>query len=188
MKTISRNDHPDMTNGGHDTTTKVTGRTATMGACPFRGTRVEGAIGSEPQLDYWWPNRLKVELLHQNPIQANPLKDLDYAEAFSSLDLPAVKADIRALLTSSVDWWPSDYGNYGPQMIRMAWHAAGTYRIADGRGGAGQGMQRFAPINSWWDNGNTDKSRRLLSPIKLKYGSALSWADLIVLTDRKSVV
>jgi len=172
----------DMSNGGHDTTTKVTGRAADTGGCPFRGTRVEGAIGSEPQLDHWWPNRLKVELLHQNPMQADPLKDVDYAAAFSALDLAALKADLKALLCSSVDWWPSDYGHYGPQMIRMAWHSAGTYRIADGRGGAGAGMQRFAPINSWWDNGNTDKSRRLLWPIKQKYGAALSWADLMVLT------
>ena len=172
----------DMSNGGHDTTTKVTGRAADMGACPFRGTRVEGAIGSEPQLDHWWPNRLRVELLHHGAVQADPLRDVDYAAAFSALDLAALKADIEALLTSSVDWWPSDYGNYGPQMIRMAWHSAGTYRIADGRGGAGGGMQRFAPINSWWDNGNTDKSRRLLWPIKQKYGAALGWADLMVLT------
>ena len=171
----------DMSNGGHDTTTKVTGRTATMGACPFRGTRVGGAIGSEPQLDTWWPNRLKVELLHQDPPQANPLRDVDYAEAFLSLDYDALKADLRTLMTSSVAWWPSDYGNYGPQMIRMAWHSAGTYRIADGRGGAGQGMQRFAPTNSWWDNGNIDKSRRLLWPIKQKYGAAISWADLLIL-------
>ena len=181
MNTPVKN-HPDMTNGDHDTTTKVTGRAATQGACPFRGTRVGGAIGSEPQLDTWWPNRLKVELLHQNPVQANPLKDVDYAAVFATLDYAALKADLKALLTSSVDWWPSDYGNYGPQMIRMAWHSAGTYRIADGRGGAGQGMQRFAPVNSWWDNGNTDKSRRLLWPIKQKYGAALSWADLLVLT------
>ena len=182
MNDMSINAHADMSNGGHDVTTKVTGRTATMGACPFRGTRVEGAIGSEPQLDHWWPNRLRVELLNQNPMQANPLRDVDYAAAFSALDLAAVKADIKALLLSSVDWWPSDYDNYGPQMIRMAWHSAGTYRIADGRGGAGMGMQRFAPINSWWDNGNTDKSRRLLWPIKRKYGAALSWADLMILT------
>jgi len=171
----------DMSNGGHDTTTKVTGRAADMGACPFRGTRVEGAIGSEPQLEHWWPNRLRVELLNRNAFQSDPLKGFDYAEAFSVLDLPAVKTDLKALLISSVDWWPSDYGNYGPQMIRMAWHSAGTYRIADGRGGAGGAMQRFAPINSWWDNGNTDKSRRLLWPIKQKYGAALGWADLIIL-------
>ena len=172
----------DMTNGGHDTTTKVEGRAATTGVCPFRGTRVGGAVGSEPQLDTWWPNRLKVELLHQEPLQASPLKDFDYAAAFAQLDYNALKNDIKALLTSSVDWWPSDYGNYGPQMIRMAWHSAGTYRIADGRGGAEGGMQRFAPLNSWWDNGNIDKSRRLLWPIKQKYGAALSWSDLMILT------
>ncbi|SFQ35943.1 catalase-peroxidase [Roseivivax halotolerans] len=154
----------------------------TEGRCPFRGDRVGGAIGSEPQLDHWWPNRLKVELLHQNPTEADPLgTSFDYAEAFSKIDLVELKREIKGLLTSSVSWWPSDYGNYGPQMIRMAWHSAGTYRIADGRGGAGEAMQRFAPINSWWDNGNIDKSRRLLWPIKKKYGAALSWADLIVL-------
>jgi len=152
-------------------------------ACPFRGTGVGGAIGSEPQLDHWWPNRLKVELLHQDPYEANPLDpDFDYPSAFAELDLDEVKSDINAFLTTSVSWWPSDYGNYGPQMIRMAWHGAGTYRIADGRGGAAEGMQRFAPINSWWDNGNTDKSRRLLWPIKQKYGRSISWADLMILT------
>ena len=155
---------------------------ATQGACPFRGTRVGGALGSEPQLDHWWPNRLKVDLLNQNPPQASPLgHDFDYAAAIETLDYHALKQDVRALLHESIDWWPSDYGHYGPQMVRMSWHSAGTYRIADGRGGAGQGMQRFAPINSWWDNGNTDKSRRLLLPIKLKYGSKISWADLMVL-------
>lgn len=170
-----------MGNGGHDTTTKVTGRAATTGECPFRGTRIGGAIGSEPQLDAWWPDRLKVELLHQDPVQANPLSDVDYAEAFEKIDYPQLKQDLRELMHSSVDWWPSDYGHYGPQMVRMAWHSAGTYRIADGRGGGGGGMQRFAPIGSWWDNGNTDKSRRLLLPIKQKYGSALGWADLMIL-------
>jgi len=178
----TRATNADMSNGGHDTTTEVTGRAADRGGCPFRGTRVEGAIGSEPQLDHWWPNRLRVELLNQNAHQSDPLHGSDYAEAFGALDLQAVKSDLKALLSSSVDWWPSDYGHYGPQMIRMAWHSAGTYRIADGRGGAGAAMQRFAPINSWWDNGNTDKSRRLLWPIKQKYGAALGWADLIVLT------
>ncbi|WMS41917.1 catalase/peroxidase HPI [Acuticoccus sp. MNP-M23] len=153
------------------------------GTCPFGGSRVAGAIGSHPTIDDWWPNRLKVEILHQNPPMANPYGEaFDYAAAFRTLDIAAVKADIKALLTDAQPWWPADYDNYGPQMIRMAWHMAGTYRIADGRGGAGQGMQRFAPINSWWDNGNTDKSRRLLLPIKNKYGKAISWADLYILT------
>ncbi len=155
--------------------------------CPFRGTRVGGALGSKPQTDDWWPNRLQVELLHQNSPLANPLKDFDYQEAFKKIDFQQLKKDIKTLLTDSKDWWPADYGNYGPQMIRMAWHSAGTYRIADGRGGASRGMQRFAPINSWWDNGNTDKSRRLLWPIKQKYGAALSWADLMILVGNCSL-
>ncbi|KIT17324.1 catalase/peroxidase HPI [Jannaschia aquimarina] len=155
---------------------------ATQGACPFRGTRIGGAQGSEPGLDHWWPNRLKVELLYQDPPQANPLgRDFDYADANAWIDHDQLWEDVRAFLHKPVEWWPSDYGHYGPQMNRMSWHSAGTYRIADGRGGAGEGMQRFAPINSWWDNGNTDKSRRLLAPIKAKYGAGLSWADLIAL-------
>ncbi|MEL6163278.1 MAG: peroxidase family protein, partial [Cyanobacteria bacterium J06628_3] len=157
------------------------------GQCPFHGTRVGGALGSKPQTDDWWPNRLQVELLHQNSPQANPLRDFDYKQAFEKIDFGQLKKDIKTLLTDSKDWWPADYGNYGPQMIRMAWHSAGTYRIADGRGGASRGMQRFAPINSWWDNGNTDKSRRLLWPIKQKYGSALSWADLMILVGNCSL-
>ena len=153
------------------------------GKCPFGGDRVGGAFGSTPSLETWYPHRLRVELLHQNGLAADPLgSDFDYAAEFNKIDLQALKSDIKQFLTTSVPWWPSDYGNYGPQMIRMAWHSAGTYRIADGRGGAGTGMQRFAPISSWWDNGNTDKSRRLLQPIKHKYGNALSWADLMVLT------
>ncbi|MFJ9623263.1 catalase/peroxidase HPI [Streptomyces sp. NPDC101181] len=131
----------------------------------------------------WWPDRLNLKILAKNPAVANPLgEDFDYAAAFRTLDLPAVKRDIADVLTTSQDWWPADFGNYGPLMIRMAWHSAGTYRISDGRGGAGAGQQRFAPLNSWPDNGNLDKARRLLWPVKRKYGQALSWADLLILT------
>ena len=130
----------------------------------------------------WWPERLNLKILAKNPAVANPNgEDFDYAAAFNTLDLPAVKADIAAVLTDSQPWWPADFGNYGPFMVRMAWHSAGTYRISDGRGGGGTGQQRFAPLNSWPDNASLDKARRLLWPVKKKYGQALSWADLMIL-------
>jgi catalase-peroxidase len=146
--------------------------------CPFSGTAVAGTRANSQ----WWPNQLNVGLLHLNSPKSNPMgTDFNYAKEFKSLDLNAVIKDLHALMTDSQDWWPADYGHYGPLFIRMTWHAAGTYRIADGRGGAGTGMQRFAPLNSWPDNGNLDKARRLLWPIKQKYGKKISWADLIVL-------
>jgi len=152
------------------------------GKCPFSGGSVKASAGGGNRNRDWWPNQLKLNILRQHSALSNPMgKAFNYAEEFKSLDLSALKKDIFNLMTLSQDWWPADYGHYGPFFIRMAWHSAGTYRIADGRGGAGAGTQRFAPLNSWPDNANLDKARLLLWPIKQKYGKKISWADLMVL-------
>ena len=152
------------------------------GKCPV----MHATFGARGNSD-WWPNQLNLRILHQNSALSDPMGDFDYAEAFKSLDMKALKKDLTDLMTDSQDWWPADYGHYGGLFIRMAWHSAGTYRTADGRGGAGSGTQRFAPLNSWPDNGNLDKARRLLWPIKQKYGNKISWADLMILAGNVAI-
>ncbi|GAA3630219.1 catalase/peroxidase HPI [Microbacterium awajiense] len=164
-----------------DQSVTVTDEPTPAGGCPVVHTsQPHPTAGSANRV--WWPNQLNLKILAKNPAVANPLgEDFDYKAAFEALDLDALKADIAEVMTTSQDWWPADFGNYGPLMIRMAWHAAGTYRVTDGRGGGGAGMQRFAPLNSWPDNVNLDKARRLLWPVKKKYGQSISWADLMIL-------
>jgi catalase-peroxidase len=177
---MAENHDPVIADGESPEAAEVTAGASAEG-CPVVHGRVQPTQGDANS--QWWPNRLNLKILNKNAPQIDPLgADFDYAAEFSSLDLAAVKADIAAVLTDSKDWWPADFGNYGPLMIRMAWHSAGTYRVSDGRGGAGSGQQRFAPLNSWPDNVSLDKARRLLWPVKKKYGKKISWADLLILT------
>ncbi|MDI1251125.1 MAG: hypothetical protein PSV13_19845, partial [Lacunisphaera sp.] len=152
---------------------------STEAKCPFNHSAPVGGTANRD----WWPNQLPLELLAQHSAKSNPMdKGFNYAKEFKRLDLAALKQDLAALMTDSQDWWPADFGHYGPLFVRMAWHSAGTYRTGDGRGGGGRGQQRFSPLNSWPDNVSLDKARRLLWPIKQKYGRKISWADLMILT------
>ena len=157
------------------------------GKCPVMHGAISTSNSGMKNMD-WWPNALNLNILHQHDTKSNPMgANFVYKDAFNKINYEELKADLHALMTDSQDWWPADYGHYGPFFIRMTWHAAGTYRTGDGRGGGGTGAQRFAPLNSWPDNGNLDKARRLLWPIKKKYGNGISWADLLILTGQIAI-